>query len=155
MKNIEICMFLLFSLTSVLLSAQGKEARTPISSKAKTNVSAKDLSPRNVLLYTVNPGAIVKQSSMRNEGTHPTTYTKTLVAQGFSFTQGGLVKSECSCRYGNNYDYVSEPSMTFKAEVDGNFDFRLVAFLKADMASCNTKFTDMKTGKVAHYVWSR
>jgi hypothetical protein len=153
MKNLKICALVIFSMTSILLSAQDKKVRASTYSKA--NAEAK---PNNNILnamYTVNPSAFIKESVLRNEGTQPTTYTKTLVAQGSGYTKGGVVKAECSCRYGNTYDYVSEPNMTFQADSDGNFDFKLVALLKEKMVSCNTKLTDMKTGKIAQYVWFR
>ena len=153
MKNIKICTLIIFSLTSLLLSAQEKKVRASTFSKA--NAEAKPNNNVINALYTVNPSAFIKESVMRNEGTQPTTYSKTLVAQGSGYTKGGLVKAECNCRYGYTYDYVSEPYMTFQADSDGNFDFKLVALLKENMVACNTKLTDVKTGKVAQYVWFR
>jgi hypothetical protein len=154
MKNIKMCSLLVFSLVSILLSAQAKEVTSSSAYRSNSGMAAKDVSIKNVA-YIVNPAVTVEQSALRNEGTSPTTYSKILVTNGTGFTKNGDVVSECLCRFASNNSYVSQPRMTFKADQDGNFNFQYFVGLSSDMTMCKATVKDIKTGKTVMNAWYR
>jgi hypothetical protein len=136
----------------------------PSVSASRSDASASQIDPNSkfkssdiyykAVTYRVNPTIKMVQEGMRNEGTHPTTYSPVLYLYGSGFTKNGQVVAECLCRYQNN-SWLSEPNIVVTADQDGNLPTRLLTTLGSNKTYCKGTVKDVATGKVVMNAWQR